>query len=183
MYPELNRAKFLAAAGSNPLVTQAYDTAEMAHQGQLRADNQTPYFEHPRAVAWILVHELQLHDPVATAAALLHDVLEDTEHLTSADLLEQFGPEVAETVELLTIREKSQYLPKMLASHNWRAVLVKLADYIQNLRTAAALSNERAERYQQGVAEHYQSLLNRLPAELAPVSIKISNRIKTELSE
>ena len=77
-------------------IETAYDFSKNAHNGQFRASGD-PYISHPLAVANILA---QLHlDSQALTAALLHDVMEDTE-VTKAEITKKFGKPVAELVEI-----------------------------------------------------------------------------------
>jgi guanosine-3',5'-bis(diphosphate) 3'-pyrophosphohydrolase len=111
--------------------------AARRHAGQLRKDSQTPYFAHPARVALTLSHVFGVNDAVVLAAALLHDLIEDT-HTDYDDLFEEFGPEVADIVAALTKdkrlpeaeREESYF--RALATAPWRARLIKLADVYDN---------------------------------------------------
>src|ERR671917_2031459 len=80
------------------LIARAYGTAHAAHKGQVRKSGE-PFVYHPLATAGILA-DLHL-DAVTIAAAILHDVLEDTD-LTKDELVEQFGEEVADIVDGVT---------------------------------------------------------------------------------
>lgn len=112
--------------------------AARCHAGQVRKDGQTPYIAHPLRVALVVRHVFEVNDPIALAAALLHDVIEDTP-ADYDDLLEQFGQEVAETVAALTKdmrmpeAEREAAYDAQLARANWQAQLVKLADVYDNL--------------------------------------------------
>lgn len=121
------------------LVVRAAAFAADRHIHQRRKDNVTPYINHPIALARVLQVEGGVHDPIAIAAALLHDTVEDTA-TTHAELVDYFGPEVAGVVAEVT-DDKS--LPKaerkrLQIEHapylSDRARLVKLADKICNLR-------------------------------------------------
>ena len=79
---------------SFPLLTKAYDLAQKAHEGQLRAEG-TPYFTHCVAVARILYEEWGITDPEIIAAGLLHDTVEDNKNITLADIARDFGPKIA----------------------------------------------------------------------------------------
>ena len=108
------------------------------HQGQFRKDGITPYISHPVRVAFVLEHEFRIHDDVITAAALLHDVLEDT--LVDYDeLLEEFGPDIARIVAAVTKdkrlrnNERETEYDKQLRKSGWQSVVVKLADVYDNI--------------------------------------------------
>ena len=97
-------------------------------------------------MARIVVREIGLNDPVAIQAALLHDVVEDTE-ATHDDIVREFGPEVAAIVrgltkiagvfDLTTTSKQAENFRKMLLtlSHDIRVALVKIADRLHNMRT------------------------------------------------
>ncbi len=112
--------------------------AARAHAGQLRKDRATPYFTHAARVALTLRHTFGFADPVALAAALLHDTIEDTP-VDYDDVAHRFGNEIADIVAALT---KNMILPEStreadydqrLAQADWRARLIKLADVYDNL--------------------------------------------------
>ena len=111
------------------VVQLAYQIAEQAHKGQFRRDGITPYFEHPKAVASKFTH------PMIQAAALLHDVVEDTP-ITLDDLRKQgIPPVVLEAVDLLTRRPSQTYLEYILTvKHCPIAGAVKVEDILHNLQ-------------------------------------------------
>jgi guanosine-3',5'-bis(diphosphate) 3'-pyrophosphohydrolase len=96
------------AAQFDRLWQQAASFAARQHQGQLRKDGRTPYFAHPVRVALTVRHVFGVDDETALAAALLHDLIEDTT-TDYDDLLEMFGKDVADTVAALT---KDSRLPE-----------------------------------------------------------------------
>ncbi len=125
--------------------------AARAHTGQLRKDRATPYFSHAARVAMTLRHTFGLGDPVALAAAMLHDTIEDTP-TDYDDLAETFGSEIADIVAALT---KNMILPepareadydRRLAQADWRARLIKLADAYDNLCDMQTNTTEDAAR-------------------------------------
>ena len=135
-----------ALAGLPPdgaqLVRCAYETAERAHDGQLR-DEGTPFIEHPLRVALIVALELRRHEPELLCAALLHDVVEDSS-VREADVRRAFGHTVAHYVGLLTKekahdpkekREITRRYLKRIEAHSPEAMLLKLADRLDNLRS------------------------------------------------
>lgn len=112
--------------------------AARAHQGQVRKDGRTPYAAHPFRVAMTVRDVFGCADEVCLAAALLHDVIEDT-GADYEDIAERFGEPVAACVAALT---KDMRLPEpqrerayddALARADWRARLIKLADVYDNL--------------------------------------------------
>ena len=124
------------------LVRNAYELAAEAHKEQKRKTGE-PYIIHPIAVARIVAEELELGaNPVM--AAFLHDVVEDTQY-TIEDIRERFGEDVAFLVGVVTKQKKEKYdkskqvdnYRQILASvqYDVRAILVKLADRLHNMRT------------------------------------------------
>ncbi len=152
------------------VIEQAYETAAQAHFDQSRLSGEK-FIEHPLEVASILA-DLHL-DRDAIAAAILHDVVEDT-NLTPADLQERFGPTVARLVEGVTKLEKIQFrsqeqaqaenIRKMLVAmaEDIRVVLMKLADRLHNMRTATYLPADRRAAFSQETLDIYAPLAHRL---------------------
>lgn len=157
--------------GPQSLVGRAYEFAEQAHKGILRASGE-PYFTHCEQVAES-VYEWHL-DEASIAAALLHDVIEDTT-ITLPELEKQFGKEVAFLVDGLTKLQTLEYpddtrhtevesLRKFVVSFtkDLRVVIIKLADRLHNMRTLKYLSKERRERFAWETSEIYAPLAYRL---------------------
>lgn len=137
------------------LVSRAATFAAERHDGQRRKDGVTPYIVHPRGVMEILRRELGVTDPDVLAAGLLHDTIEDT-RTDYDDLLERFGPRVADLVSELT---KDKRLPEKeredeyfarLAGAPLEAKLCKVADTVYNLRDSTPVllpkARKKAER-------------------------------------
>jgi guanosine-3',5'-bis(diphosphate) 3'-pyrophosphohydrolase len=130
------------------LVLAAVSFAARVHRHQLRKDELTPYVAHPMRVALIIRHLFGCDDPHVLAAALLHDVLEDTT-ADYDDLVEQFGTPVAQWVAALT---KDKRLPEeqreaayaeQLRTADWQVQLIKLADMYDNLTDSRHLPPPR----------------------------------------
>ena len=157
-------------ARSEELVRNAYAVACEAH-GKQKRDSGEPYIDHPVAVAHILI-DLQL-DAASVAAALLHDILEDT-LVSKEQLAALFGAEIANLVDGVTklsaleahTREEAQvgtYRKMFIAmADDPRVVLVKLADRLHNMRTISSLSEERQKRMALETLEIYAPLAHRL---------------------
>ena len=157
-----------------PLLEEAYKFASEKHQGQVRLSGE-PFMEHPLQTAFILA-ELQL-DASSLAAALLHDIPEDT-GLPIADIEAKFGPEVAKLVDGITKLGKvslstpgavasasqAENLRKMLVAmaEDLRVVFIKLADRLHNMRTLDALPRERQLKNAQETLEIFAPLAHRL---------------------
>ncbi len=152
------------------LITRAYAHAAEAHTGQLRRSGEA-YISHPLSVAMI-VADLGLDD-VTIAAALLHDAVEDT-GATLADVERDFGPQVAALVDGVTKLERIKFdskeaqqaatIRKMLVSmsRDLRVVIIKLADRLHNMRTLAALPEEKQQRIARETVEVYAPIAHRL---------------------
>lgn len=152
------------------LVREAYRFADEAHLGQLRNSGE-PYITHPIAVASQCA-EWKLDAP-ALMAALLHDAMEDC-GITKADLVERFGPPVAELVDGLTkldklhfnTREENQAesFRKMLLAmaRDVRVILIKLADRTHNMRTLSESPSNKWGRIANETLEIYAPIAHRL---------------------
>ncbi len=127
---------------STTLWHEAAAFAARAHRDQVRKDvRKTPYFSHPARVAMTLAVIFGCDDKTVLAAALLHDVIEDT--TTDYDnLIEHFGKEVADIVACLSKDprvvepDRERLYDEQLAVGPWQARLVKLADVYDNLADA-----------------------------------------------
>lgn len=134
---------------------QAAAFAARAHGNQIRKDGRTPYFSHPVRVALTVATEFGCTDEKVLAAALLHDVIEDTP-ADYDDVLELCGKDVADIVALLTkdmrLVEPQRELEydKRLGAGRWEAKLIKLADVYDNLNDA---EDEKARRNLRGKAD------------------------------
>ena len=151
------------------LVHRALEVARIAHTGQMR-DEGTPYIEHPVRVALILIDECKSADPVAIAAALCHDVLEDS-HIAAGELGRRTSVRVGEIVAALTkdpiasdltgdartaaktARDNRYY--HHIAGADVTTRRVKCADRIDNLRGVAKSPEKgKAERYREETRTH-----------------------------
>ena len=159
----------------------SYVVARDAHEGQTRSTGE-PYIIHPVAVARILA-EMRL-DLETLQAALLHDVIEDTE-VTKEQLETQFGIAVAELVDGVSKLDKLKFrnrkeaqaenFRKMILAmvQDIRVILIKLADRTHNMRTLGALRPDKRRRIARETLEIFAPLAHR---------IGIHN-VKTELEE
>jgi len=152
------------------LVKKAYAFAERAHEGQTRATGE-PYIEHPLHVACILA-DLKLDD-TTIAAALLHDVVEDTV-TTQKDLMDEFGKDIAHIVEgmtkIKTLKSLSmeeyhaETIRKVIlaSSKDIRIILIKLADRLHNMRTIGVFREEKRQRIARDALEIYAPIAHKL---------------------
>jgi guanosine-3',5'-bis(diphosphate) 3'-pyrophosphohydrolase len=148
----------------------AYLFSQSAHSGQFRKSGE-PYISHPLAVASIL-GKLRL-DTQTLAAALLHDVMEDT-HISKAEISDRFGKPVAELVDGVSKLDKIEFqthadaqaenFRKMLLAmaRDVRVILIKLADRLHNMRTLEAMRPEKRRRIARETMEIYAPIANRL---------------------
>ena len=128
-------------------IKRAFFLAKEAHEGVRRRSGE-PYLLHPIAVAKIVIEEIGL-GVKSVVAALLHDVVEDTEY-TVEDMERIFGPKIASMVDGLTkmsgvfnadTSEQAEYFRKVLLtlSDDVRVILIKIADRLHNMRTLGAM--------------------------------------------
>ena len=151
-------------------LADAYGFAVEAHEGQMRKSGE-PFVRHPVEVCLILA-ELHL-DSATLTAALLHDVVEDSA-VPLEEIRERFGDEVADLVDGVTklgkikfaslAEQQSQNMRKMLIAmaKDIRVILIKLADRLHNMRTLAALPEERRREKAIETMEIYAPLAHRL---------------------
>jgi len=152
------------------LVWKAYRLSNKAHEGQKRSSGED-YISHPVSVACIAA---KFHlDAASIQAALLHDVVEDTQ-VTLEDIATQFSPQVAKIVEGLSKLEKIHFndathaqaenFRKMLLamSQDVRVILIKLADRLHNMQTLEHLKPEKRLRIAQETIDIYSPIANRL---------------------
>ncbi len=152
------------------LIKKAYNMAKKEHGDQCRMSGE-PYIIHPMNVAYILA-SLGMDDETV-CAALLHDVVEDT-NLTNEDLAKEFGESIAQMVAGVTklgsirftsIEEKQaeNYRKMFLAmGKDIRVILIKLADRLHNMRTLKFLTPERQIANAKETMDLYAPLANRL---------------------
>jgi len=152
------------------LVWRAYRLSNKAHEGQKRSSGED-YISHPVSVACIAA---KFHlDAASIQAALLHDVVEDTQ-VTLEDIATQFSPQVAKIVEGLSKLDKIHFndathaqaenFRKMLLamSQDVRVILIKLADRLHNMQTLEHLKPEKRLRIAQETIDIYSPIANRL---------------------
>lgn len=150
---------------------EVYRFAATAHAGELRKGSGQPYIAHPEAVVEIL-RGIGVDDPAILAAALLHDVVENSP-VTLADIAARFGEDVAGLVAELTrppeTHEKRDAFRRYLDRLSPRALLIKLADRIENLRGLRLIHDDPAfvAAYLDETRELFLPLAERTPAQLA----------------
>lgn len=152
------------------LIEKAYFIAKKAHEGQFRFSGE-PYIIHPISVA-IILYNLGM-DGESMAAALLHDVVEDTD-MTKENIQEEFGEDVANLVEGVTKlgkvpiftkeEQQAENVRKMLMamSQDIRVIIIKLADRIHNMRTLSFMRPDKRREKAQETLEIYAPIAHRL---------------------
>jgi GTP pyrophosphokinase len=158
------------------LIERAFLRASTAHEGQFRKSGQ-PYIMHSLAVAQILA-DMGL-DATTIAAALLHDVVEDT-GVTLDDIQQEFGPKIAELVDGVTKLKllptgvegmggkasdrEIEYLRKMFMAmgSDFRVILIKLADRLHNMRTLSHMPPHKQIQKAKETLEIFAPIANRL---------------------
>ena len=152
------------------LILKAYNYANDNHKGQKRFSGEE-YIVHPLNVAYIL-SDIGLDDETI-CAALLHDVVEDTQ-ITHEDVVKEFGTEIGDIVEGVTKLSKLQYRTReeeqvenyrkmfLAMGKDIRVILIKLADRLHNMRTLKYLKRDRQIANAQETMDLYAPLANRL---------------------
>ena len=152
------------------LIMKAYNYAKKYHGDQLRKSGE-PYIVHPLNVAYILA-DMGLDDSTISAA-LLHDVVEDTE-ITENDITKEFGQEISEMVVGVTKlgnisfasleeQQAENYRKMFLAmGKDIRVIIIKLADRLHNMRTLKYLKRDRQIAISKETMDLYAPLANRL---------------------
>ena len=186
-YEELQ--KVLIESGKNydmQLIEKAYNLAAQSHEGQFRKTGEA-YIEHPVAVAGILA-EMGM-DSTCIAAAILHDVVEDTP-ITLEDIEKEFNKDVALLVDGVTKlghitfssleEQQAENLRKMLLamSKDIRVMIIKLCDRLHNMRTAEGWKPQKQRDKALEVMDIYAPIAHRLGMsnikdELQDISLKI----------
>ncbi|MCD6223293.1 MAG: bifunctional (p)ppGpp synthetase/guanosine-3',5'-bis(diphosphate) 3'-pyrophosphohydrolase, partial [Deltaproteobacteria bacterium] len=171
LFNELKKAIESYYMEADELLDNAFNWARELHQGQLRESGEE-YIFHPVEVARITS---QMHlDRESIAAALLHDVVEDTS-ATILDVEQRFGKEIAFLVDGITKIGKFSYyrsseerqaenFRKMIVAmaKDIRVILIKLADRLHNMRTLSCLPFEKRERIAKETLEIYAPIAHRL---------------------
>lgn len=161
--PDLNEVK----------IREAYELANDSHKGQKRKSGEE-YIIHPLHVAHILT-PMQM-DEAAIICALLHDVVEDVEHVSIEMIEEKFGHEVAYIVDGLTKLQKISNMKRstmqvenlmkmfLTTSKDIRVILIKLADRLHNMRTLKYMARDRQIAISKETLEIYAPVAHRLGA-------------------
>ncbi len=202
-YKELLRISYQTLTDDDKkLIRKAFDTAVDAHKDQRRKSGEA-YIFHPIAVAKIVASEIGL-DATSIAAALLHDVVEDTKY-TLEDLRSMFGETVAKIVDGLTkisslkkdkdVSLQAENFRKMLLTLNddVRVIIIKIADRLHNMQTMDAMRPDKQVKIASETLYIYAPLAHRIglyniKTELEDLGLKytepeVYNDILTKIKE
>ncbi len=171
-YKELLRISYQTLNDDDKkLIRKAFDVAVEAHKDQRRKSGEA-YIFHPIAVAKIVASEIGL-GPTSIAAALMHDVVEDTP-ITVEDIERMFNPKIAQIVEGLTkiaqvktdqdISLQAENFRKMLLTLNddVRVILIKIADRLHNMQTMGSMADYKQAKIASETLYIYAPLAHRL---------------------
>ena len=170
IYDVISKKKEVSRKADTKLIMKAYNLAAEKHKDQKRGSGE-PYIIHPLNVAYILA-SIGMDDNTL-CAALLHDVVEDTD-VTGKDITDMFGEEISDmvagvtklsTIQFATLEETQveNYRRMFLAmGKDIRVILIKLADRLHNMRTLKYLKRERQIANAKETLELYAPLANRL---------------------
>ena len=166
-------------------INLAYTLSKYVHRAQVRMEKNPDgtlvrYFEHPRRVALILIDIAGIVDPEMICAALLHDTVEDSEELSPASIERYWGVEVARFVKLLSKVPKEGYVDRLNKYADWKVLLIKACDRLDNLRSLDPndVSGEFRTRQLQETREHYLPLFAKL-IKIAPEEHRVGVRLVT----
>lgn len=162
-------SKYIKEDVDQKLIQKAYFYARDKHQGQLRKSGE-PYITHPVAVAIILANLGS--GPNTLSAALLHDVVEDTE-VTLDDITREFSLDIANIVDGVTKISKLEYQKAISQADNHqkmliamardiRVILIKIADRLHNMRTLDSMEPEKQIRIANETLEIYAPIAHKL---------------------
>ena len=172
------------------IITKAFNFANQAHKGIKRRSGE-PYIMHPIAVASIVCNEIGLGS-TSICAALLHDVVEDTDY-TVEDIENIFGPKIAQIVDGLTkisggifgdrASAQAENFKKLLLtmSNDIRVILIKIADRLHNMRTLGSMLPNKQYKIAGETLYIYAPLANRLG--LYKIKTELENSFKYEHPE
>ena len=155
----------------------AYCLAKFGHRAQTRKEivngQAVRYFEHVRRVALVLMDEVKIMDKNMIISALLHDAIEDTDDLTPELIEHSFGNEVVSMIKLLSKVPKEGYLERLFACENWKVLMLKGCDKLDNQRSLM-IPGTSLDFQKKQIAEthdHYFKLFDHL-LEIVPVSYR-----------
>jgi GTP diphosphokinase / guanosine-3',5'-bis(diphosphate) 3'-diphosphatase len=188
-----NREKFFARLCFLPRaelvdVHLAYALAKYYFRAKFRKElddegHPVRYFEHLRRVALILIDELKIGRPELVIAALLHDAIEDTrpEDLVAETIERHFGNDVIGLVKLLSKVPKEGYLERLLSFGDWRVLVIKGCDRLDNLRTLDAGSAEFQRKQIDETRNKYYPVFDRMVDITPPAHLSQARHLRDEI--
>lgn len=165
----------------------AYCLAKFGHRAQTRKEltegKPTRYFEHVRRVAIVLMDELKIMDRDMIIAALLHDALEDCDDLTPELLEHSFGTNVVSIVKLLSKVPKEGYIDRLSNCHNWKVLVIKACDRVDNLRSlmVPGTSVEFQKKQIKETKEKYFTIFDKMVSICPPEHVTNVSTIRDEI--
>ncbi len=165
----------------------AYYLAKYGHRAQVRKekvdDKPVRYFEHVRRVALILMDEAKCMKEEMIIACLLHDSLEDTEDLTPELLEFTFGSDVVSIIKKLSKVPKEGYIERLSMCVDWRTLLIKACDRLDNLRSLMipGTTLEFQKKQIKETREKYLPLCDRLITLTPPEYVANASLIRDEI--
>jgi len=172
-YKQLLKVSYrILSNADKKLIRSAFEVALDAHKDQRRKSGEA-YIFHPLAVATIVAEQIGL-DATSIAAALLHDVVEDSENYTIADIEQMFGEAVAKIVDGLTkisslkkdmdISQQAENFRKMLLTLNddVRVIIIKIADRLHNMQTMDVMRADKQVKIASETLYIYAPLAHRI---------------------
>jgi len=173
----LNRNEF-------EFVKAAYQLAEQGHFGQYRIDK-SKYFEHPKAVALIVMLECGVYLKNPICLGLMHDLLEKSDILTWRRIKKLFGKDICRGLRTITKEGNKDYYEELLGvgKKDWWVQLVKLADILHNFRTMLKPSKRFRIRQLKEKCKVYPLLLESLAKKIPRDRAYIIDYLRKELDQ
>lgn len=177
--------KSKASKNNLPLLLNAISLSARAHEGQYRKDRKTPYAAHVFRVCLTLRHVFGIEDEKILAAAVLHDVIEDTDK-DFDDIEERFGCDVAKWVALMS---KDKRLPedeceaayaKQLANAPDEVKLIKLADIHDNLLDASSAESSQLTKTVRKTGRYLEAIKRKSSPKLKN-AIRIVDHLRSQV--
>lgn len=166
----------------------AYDLSKYGHYKQER-DGGIRYFEHPKAVAYSIFHEFGIYDFRTIIVALLHDMKEDSYLLNEYRIMKIFGPEIAQSVHLLTKDSSHKgpglknYFERFYTVNDWVAIVNKLADRLHNMRTLAECSHDKQLKQVKETREYILPLVDLLKTSIPRQYLNVPDMFAKKLED
>ena len=172
----------------------AYIMAKHGHRDQFRKEidptgAKVRYFEHVRRVALVLFDEAKCTRPEMLIAALLHDGIEDTRDLTAEMIEHCFGADVTSIVKILSKAPKEGYIERLQMCKDWRPLVIKACDRLDNLRSLSGptITDEFRTRQINETSEKYipifRQMVSYTPEKCKANSIELLSQIEQLLWE